>query len=65
MIFELSEEEKKLSDEFYLEHKNHIKRTTAGEWCTYLITPTGIGTCLSIKCNFCNKTKNITDYSDW
>ena len=32
---------------------------------SYIIDPTGIGYGVSIKCNYCGETLDITDYDTW
>ena len=32
---------------------------------SYRYTPTGIGTGITIRCNYCGEEEDITDYSTW
>ena len=32
---------------------------------SYIVTPTGLGNVVEIKCNYCNCKENITDFSTW
>lgn len=48
--------------ELKFRHK-HWKKCKAG--VQYIITPTGIGLGIVIQCKHCNKSKNITDVSEW
>jgi hypothetical protein len=52
---------------FKEKHKNCIRKnpTTIGGGFSYIFTPTGIGTAVSIKCNICNEDENCTDYDCW
>jgi hypothetical protein len=47
-------------------HESKCKReTTSGGLFTYSITPTAIGTYISIRCNACLKVKAIEDTRSW
>lgn len=70
--FILNEQECKECKQFYKEHKNCCKNilgkdvfsTTGGE-LSFIITPTGLGNIIEVKCNSCGKTENITDVTNW
>lgn len=72
MELHLTEKEKKAEKEFFITHKNCTQEvlnkpffsTTGGQF-TYLITPTGLGDCISIRCNACGEIKDITDSENW
>ena len=72
MELHLTEKEKKAEKEFFTTHKNCTQEvlnkpffsTTGGQF-TYLITPTGLGDCVSIRCNACGEIKDITDFENW
>lgn len=64
--FELSEKEQKALNYFILRHKKcGIFPSTTGGKYSYTFTPTGLGTCIVVKCNVCGKTKDITDIDFW
>lgn len=71
MKFELTENEERAYKEFYKQHKNCCDTflgkpffsTTGGQF-TFIITPTGLGLIISVKCNVCGKIKDITD-NNW
>jgi hypothetical protein len=67
MRFELNEREKESAEIFEKKHLNCAKKhpSTIGGAVTYCFTPTGVGLSISIKCNVCNKEKDITDYESW
>lgn len=67
-VFELHTlKEYKQIQAFKEKHKNCIRKnpTTIGGGFSYIFTPTGIGTAVSIKCNVCNEVENCTDYDCW
>lgn len=46
----------------------HYKSCQSGKMSTtfeYILTGTGIGTAIEIRCPVCGHTENITDYSNW
>ena len=56
----------KACKEFYHEHSMCMSKSGAmGECFSYIITPTGLGTILEVKCNVCGKSKTITDFDNW
>lgn len=71
-IFELTEEETKRAKAFQDKHTHHqefksqgkLSFTTLGHQFTYMITP-GLGNIVSIKCNECGETENITNVDNW
>lgn len=73
ITLELNEVETKRAKEFMESHSHHevlnsMKRPTfsaMGQQFTYIITPGGLGPLVSIKCNFCGETKEITDIDSW
>lgn len=72
-VFELTEEETKAAKEFREQHnhredfkkENKLAFSTLGQQFTYTITPGGLGSCISIKCNYCGEEKDITDVENW
>ena len=72
-VFELDEVETKRAREFIAKHDHHEEFKAAGKMCfstlgmqfTYTITPGGLGPLVSIKCNHCGESENITDTDDW
>lgn len=71
MKFDLSEIEKGRIDAFARRHKNCCRKqgkehfSTIGGGITYLITPTGLGDLITIRCNSCGKEEMITDTDCW
>lgn len=73
ITFELNEVETKRAQEFMKAHSHRkeldsMKRPTfsaIGHQFSYIITPSGLGPLVDIKCNFCNETKRITDICSW
>lgn len=70
--FELDSKETTAAKEFIEKHKNCCKEklgkeffSTTGGGFTYIITPTGLGICVSIRCNSCGKIKDITNSNNW
>lgn len=71
--FELSDEETESAKEFRKahQHKEEFAEqgktffSAMGQQFTYEITPGGLGHCVSIKCNECGETKDITDSKGW
>ena len=64
-VITLSPNEDKDSKEFKLKHCScRNKHGLVGHY-SYILTPTGIGYVLEIKCNRCGEIKNITDYDTW
>ena len=60
------------SREFKKEHRDCCKKifrkeyfSATGGAFTYIITPTGLGNIIKIKCNSCGKIKDITDEDSW
>lgn len=70
--FKLTDREVAEANEFFKDHKNccydiygkEFFSTTGGEF-SFIITPTGLGNCVSIRCNSCGEIKDITDIEDW
>ena len=58
----LSEKQKQQVDKFNKEHymKHPCKYTSS-----YILTSTGIGTVVTIKCNKCGEELDVTDYDLW
>ena len=56
----LTREEKRKIEEFQNKHykkcKGHYK---------FILTPTGLGTVIEIKCEKCSETLDVTDYDRW
>ena len=68
MKFKLTKYELKESKKWIKKHsKDHVIQDTAaigGRW-SYIFTPTSIGDFVSIKCNACNESKQISDLSSF
>ena len=63
MKFELHGEEEANADAFKSKHK-HSRRYKHPSF-SYIFHPTGLSNVVTIKCNLCGKTENITDYNTW
>ena len=69
LVFELTDNETKAAMEFKNAHRHKEEFaeqgktffSALGQQFTYEITPGGLGHCVSIKCNECGETKDITD----
>ena len=62
MNFIINDKQEKLVKEFKQKHKECLKKKLGIAYC---FTPCSIGNSVSIKCNGCGETKNITDYDNW
>lgn len=58
----LTDEEKKLANEFSKEHYEKCGRVG---YIQYILTPTAIGTAIEVECAHCKERKNISDYGSW
>jgi hypothetical protein len=53
------------------DHRYDLKKdgklsfSTLGMQFTYIITPGGLGDCVTIKCNYCDESRVITDIDSW
>ena len=65
LAFYLNENERKEYDLFSQEHKYCGCMGTIGGKISIIFTPTGLGDCITVKCNACGKEKEITDVSNW
>jgi hypothetical protein len=68
----LSAKEYEESNEFQKKHRDCCRRvlnkeffSSTGGGFSYIVTPTGIGNCITIRCNSCGEEKDITDTSSW
>ena len=61
----LSPKEKNNLNKFHIKHNKCKSNLAIGVRFTYLITPSGLGTFVSVRCNICNDIKNINDFEDW
>jgi len=65
-IFNLTEKEEEAAEKFMEKHRHKdVFKGAIGGHLSYRFTLTSIGTCVSVSCSICEKTKNITDYSKW
>jgi ssDNA-binding Zn-finger/Zn-ribbon topoisomerase 1 len=72
-VFELDEKETKAAKAFREKHNHNdelIKQgklafSTLGQQFTYTITPGGLGSCVTIKCDYCSEEEDITDIENW
>lgn len=65
MEFKLTEEQDKKAREFISEHYKCQFTSTIGGKFSYIFTPTGLGDIVTIQCNSCNETKDMTDVENW
>ena len=68
LTFEISGVELERIEEFKKKHRETCTKRqnlTLGEYWTYSFIPTGLGTCVEIKCNLCGETKDVTDIDCW
>lgn len=63
-VISLTPNEDKNVKEFKLKHCSCKNKFDTSHY-SYILTPTGIGYILEIKCNRCGEIKNITDYNNW
>lgn len=66
--FELNNQETIAANKFIEEHKKCCAGkpfSSLGMQFTYMITPGGFGSQVSIRCNKCGKVEDITDISSW
>ena len=61
----MTKNEEKEAKEFMEKHKDCSFTSAIGGKFSYIITPTGLGECVSIRCNSCNTTKDITNVESW
>lgn len=61
----LTDKEKEKAQQFYEDHKNCESISSMGGKFSFIITPTGLGDCVCIRCNSCKATKDITDIESW
>lgn len=64
-VISLTPNEDKNVKEFKLKHCSCKSKHSKPDRYSYILTPTGIGYVLEIKCNCCDEIKNITDYNNW
>jgi hypothetical protein len=58
--------DQKALDKFVKSHKHKGKDTGAiGGKFSYTVTGTGLGQCVSITCNICGKTQDLTNFDNW
>lgn len=72
MELTITDNEEKEAREFYEKHKDCCRKvlkkeffSTTGGGFSYIITPTGLGNCVSIRCNSCGEIEDITDSENW
>lgn len=67
MEYKLTNTERLAASKFQLKHefcKSEFLSAVGGRF-SYIVTPTGLGNVVEIKCNYCNCKENITDFSTW
>lgn len=65
MQFSLSDIEEQKAKAFRKKHKKCYVDTAIGGQFEYRFGPTSIGSVITIKCLFCKKKEDITDYDHW
>ena len=66
MKFELDDLEEERAKEFREKHKDcYVPHTTISGQFSYIFTPTGIGYGVSIRCEICGESEDITNYDNW
>lgn len=60
-----SEKEQEADAQFRKEHFASCQSGRRASSYEYVLTGTGIGTAITIRCPVCGKEENITDYSNW
>lgn len=71
--FKLNDTETKVAREFMKEHSHQeefdserkMGFSTLGMQFTYMITPGGLGPVVTVRCNKCGETKDVTDVKNW
>lgn len=63
--FSLTDLEEERLEEFYNKHCDCPFTSGVGGKFTFIITPTGLGDCINIRCNSCHKEQGITDIDSW
>lgn len=62
MEFKISDEE---FEKFREKHKDCEFTSTIGGKFSFIITPTGLGPIVEVRCNSCDKIEDITDIDNW
>lgn len=73
MEFRLDDIESERANAFIEKHnhredfkrENKIAFSALGHQFTYEITPGGLGNLVSIKCNYCGETEELTNTANW
>ena len=73
IIFKLDEVESERARRFTEKHnhkadfgkENKLCFSALGQQFTYKIIPGGLGSLISIKCNYCGEEKDITNTKNW
>lgn len=60
-----SEKEMSAAEQFRKEHFASCQSGIRAPSFEYVLTGTGIGTAITVRCPVCGKEENITDYSNW
>jgi hypothetical protein len=62
MKFKISDKE---FEKFREKHKDCEFISTTGGKFSFIITPTGLGPVVEVRCNSCDKIEDITDIDNW
>jgi len=61
----MSKKEQETNERFRRKHFESCQKMNRCSSFEYVLTGTGIGTAISIRCPVCGEEENITDYDNW
>lgn len=67
MKYQLTDAERLAICGFQREHidcKNEFSSSVGGR-LSYIITPTGLGNIVKVRCNYCGEIRDLTNYDSW
>lgn len=64
-LYIMSKKEKDAAERFRKEHCGTCQKGRLSTTFEYVLTGTGIGTAISIRCPFCGAKEDITDIESW
>ena len=64
---QLTDAERLVICEFQREHIdcNNEFSSSVGGRLSYIITPTGLGNIVKVRCNYCGEIRDLTNYDSW